>query len=167
MPILICLRDYCPMGGTISSSLSSLVYFAMKISLSGLIFISIKFIWVDSYHVSSWLHGSSYGLRYGRSLLSSFSADAELANIDYPIKIKNVISKMTSSMQRGLNDKVSRMEVELPPAVSFGVESKSNNKDSKADMIRSSNREAARLVTEMFNMLSSSTTVLFPSGTRH
>lgn len=145
----------------------------MKSEFFVLIFSSIYFLWVDSYLMSSWLHDSAYCLRISQTkpsnhivmLSSPSSAEAGLTSIDYPIKIKNVISKMTSCMQRGLNDKVSRMEVELPPAASFGVESRSTNKDSKADMIRSSNREAARLITEMFNMLSSSTAVLFPSGT--
>jgi hypothetical protein len=139
------------------------------IALSCLIFTSIYLESIVSYHVHSSAHIKTYSFQnYPNpfNLQSSFlsSSSAEASSIDYPIKIKNVISKMTSVMQRALNDKISRMEIELPPAVSFGVETKSSSKESNADMIKTSNREAVRLVTEMFNMLASSTAVLFPSG---
>lgn len=52
--------------------------------------------------------------------------------------------------------------------VNFGVEtlsSSAKSSESKSDLVKRSNREAARLITEMFNVISSSTVVLFPSGT--
>ena len=84
--------------------------------------------------------------------------------VSYPVKIKNVISKLTASTQKALRDRKSRMEIELPPGVLFGVETTPAKKsESNSDKIKRSNREAARLITEMFSILSSSTVVLFPS----
>lgn len=42
-----------------------------------------------------------------------------VSTVDYPIKIRNVISKMTNSCQKAINDKLSRMMIELPPGVNF------------------------------------------------
>ena len=81
---------------------------------------------------------------------------------NYPIKLRNVISKMKDSTQSALKNRVSRMEVELPPAVDFGIE-KGGIFDNlpEIEKIKRSNREAARLFTEMFSMLGSTTCVLF------
>lgn len=90
-------------------------------------------------------------------------------SVVYPVQIRSVVSKMTSSCQKALENRVSRMEVELPPAVDWGVEIKKSNGGSTAttnsnlEKIRKSNREAARLFIEMFAVLSSTTVVLFPS----
>ena len=61
------------------------------------------------------------------------------------------------------------MEIELPPGADFGVEASSKQAsrqaatESNADRVRRSNREAARLVAEMFSSISSTTVALFPS----
>jgi len=87
----------------------------------------------------------------------------------YPVNIKNVITKLTSSTQKALQSRQSRIEIELPPGVDFGVEgdgkraSKKNTGD--MDKIKTSNREAARLLTEMFSILGPTTVVLFPTET--
>jgi hypothetical protein len=80
----------------------------------------------------------------------------------YPVKLRNVISKMKESAQEALTNKVSRMEVELPPAADYGVE-KGGVFDNLPELekVKRSNREAARLFTEMFSMLGSTTVVLF------
>jgi len=87
--------------------------------------------------------------------------------IIYPSSIRNVISKMTASTQKALGARCSRMEIELPPGVEFGVKGDKSIKEKKgftgADKVLASNREAARLYTEMFNQIQSSTTVLFPT----
>lgn len=99
-----------------------------------------------------------------------------------PITIKSVVSKLTQSCQRALEDKCSRMEVELPPAVDWGVEMKkptaatspissSSSSSSRPgspapgglERTKKSNREAARLFVEMFSALQSTTCVLFPT----
>jgi len=102
--------------------------------------------------------------RYKTSLMSM--------NANYPTKINNVITKMTESSQNALRSMTSRMEIELPPGADFGVEasgkqgSASKQKkglESDADRVKRSNREAARLVAEMFSVLSTETVTLFPS----
>lgn len=80
----------------------------------------------------------------------------------YPVTIKNVLTKMTQATQSALRDKNSRMRVELPPGVDFGVEAAKRGGENKSD-IKKSNREAARLFGEMFTPLSSNMVVLFPS----
>jgi len=89
----------------------------------------------------------------------------------YPVTVKNVVSRMTASCQNALENRVSRLEVELPPAVDWGVEikrvsgSNMNNQASTGNLERTkkSNREAARMFIEMFSALSSSTVVMFPT----
>ena len=77
---------------------------------------------------------------------------------------------MTQSTQKALQDRTSRMEIELPPGVDFGVEASSKqgskrggNNESPTDKLKRANREAARLVADMFSSISSSTVALFPS----
>jgi len=90
-------------------------------------------------------------------------------SVKYPTSIKNVVSRMTQAMQKGLQARMSRMEVELPPGVDFGVElgdSKSRQEKAKlsdTERILNSNREVARLFTEMFSSIQTSTTVAFPT----
>eukprot|EP01038_Epipyxis_sp_PR26KG_P005666 gene5666-7823_t len=81
----------------------------------------------------------------------------------YPTKINNVVTKLTKSIQNSLTNRNSRIEIELPLGVDFGVESSSKKDLSGADKIKKSHREAARLVTEMFAILSSTTVVMFPT----
>lgn len=83
----------------------------------------------------------------------------------YPTKIKSVLSKLTACTQRALQDRNSRIGIDLPPGVDFGVEKKSKSvgAEDDRDRIGRSNREAARLITEMFSVLGDSTVVLFPS----
>jgi len=86
----------------------------------------------------------------------------------YPTKINQVVSKMTSTTQKALQSRQSRIEIELPPGVEFGVEaakgkSKSFAEMSPSDRIKKSNREAARLFTEMFKIIASTTVCMFPT----
>jgi hypothetical protein len=84
----------------------------------------------------------------------------------YPTTIKSVVSKMTQATQKALSSRKSRMEIELPPGVDFGVElgdKKKKNSMSDTEKVLVSNREAARLFTEMFSSIQSTTTVLFPT----
>jgi len=58
--------------------------------------------------------------------------------------------------------------VELPPAVDWGVEIKkqagsTSNQSGSLEKIKKSNREAARLFTEMFAALQTTTVVMFPT----
>ena len=82
----------------------------------------------------------------------------------YPTKIKDVVSKLTQVTQTALQNRNSRMEIELPPTAEYGIEpTKNNDLLSMPDKIKKSNREAARLFTDMFSSISSTVTVLFPS----
>lgn len=84
--------------------------------------------------------------------------------VTYPTKIKDVVSKLTQITQTALQNRHSRMEIELPPTAEYGIEAtKSNDLLSMPDKIKKSNREAARLFTDMFSSISSTITVLFPS----
>ena len=80
----------------------------------------------------------------------------------YPVKLRNVITKMKEATQAALSSKLSRIEIELPPSADYGVE-KGGVFESLPELekVKRSNREAARLFTEMFSMLSSTTCVLF------
>ena len=70
---------------------------------------------------------------------------------DYPISLKQVVTKMTKSTQNALRQRNSRMQVELPPGVDFGVEVAKKSEGAKD--IKKSNREVARLFGEMFQLL--------------
>jgi hypothetical protein len=89
--------------------------------------------------------------------------------VSYPVKTSNVLTTMTKCTQQALQARTSRMEIELPPGSDFGVEASSSKAskrqatESTADSIRRSNREAARLVAEMFAVISAQTVALFPS----
>lgn len=93
-----------------------------------------------------------------------------VAAISYPVKTSNVLTKMTQTTQKALQDRTSRMEIELPPGSDFGVEASSKKasrrdptKESNTDRLKRSNREAVRLVADMFSVISSQTVALFPS----
>lgn len=104
-----------------------------------------------------------------RIALAMMEADAKAAlpmqYSDYPLKIKDVVTRLTASIQKSLQARKSRISIELPPAADFGVErsSKSNAlaTGGDSDAIKKSNREAARLITEMFAVLSTTTVVIF------
>lgn len=88
--------------------------------------------------------------------------------VKYPATIKSVVTKLTNSIQKSLQSRQSRIEVELPPAAEYGVEQKRKERqrqqgESDAQLVSRSNREAARLITEMFAVLAPTTTVLFPT----
>lgn len=88
-----------------------------------------------------------------------------------PKDVKDAISKCRGAVQKGLEDRLSRMNVEMPVGADFGVEKKSKNKkgnlasltndessDSSLTMekLDTSNRELARLFVEMFQPLGAS-----------
>jgi hypothetical protein len=81
---------------------------------------------------------------------------------NFPVKIRNIVTKMKDATQKALKSKLSRIEVELPPAADYGVE-KGGIFDNLPELekVKRSNREAARLFTEMFSMLSSTTVCMF------
>ena len=101
----------------------------------------------------------------------SSSSTITMSTINYPIKTSNVLTKMTQSTQKALQDRTSRMEIELPPGSDFGVEASGKqgskrgvgNNETPANQLKRANREAARLVADMFSSISSSTVALFPS----
>ena len=45
-----------------------------------------------------------------------------LMGVSYPYSIKNVVTKMTESMQKALQARTIRIEVELPANAEYGVE---------------------------------------------
>ena len=78
------------------------------------------------------------------------------------MKIRSIVTKMKDATQKALKSKLSRIEIELPPTADYGVE-KGGIFDnlSELEKVKRSNREAARLFTEMFSMLSSTTVCMF------
>jgi len=80
---------------------------------------------------------------------------------DYPKNIKSIVTKLTSCTQNALRNQESRVQIELPPGATLGVESKKAQLDS--DKVMQSNREVALLYCEMFKVMSSTSTVLFTS----
>ena len=87
------------------------------------------------------------------------STAAPSMTVDYPVSLKQVVSRMTKNTQNALRQRNSRMQVELPPGVDFGVEVA--KKGEGANDIKKSNREIARLFGEMFQPLSSNLVVMF------
>eukprot|EP01041_Mallomonas_annulata_P009104 gene9105-18866_t len=93
-----------------------------------------------------------------------------MSSVSYPTTIKNVVSKMTSATQSALQQRISRMEIELPPGVDFGLDvSKKREGRLQSDATPTeknarSNRDAARLIAEMFSSISSSIVALFPTS---
>ena len=83
----------------------------------------------------------------------------KMVNVAYPVTLKQVVSRMTKTTQSALRDRNSRMQVELPPGVDFGVEVTKKSEGTKDT--KKSNREAARLFGEMFQPLSSNLVVMF------
>jgi Domain of unknown function (DUF1995) len=88
----------------------------------------------------------------------------QMAAITYPYSIKNVVSKMTQSTQSALQNKITRMEVELPPTAEYGIELASIKKTlSTTDKIKKSNREVGRMYGDMLSSFSSNIVALFPT----
>ncbi|KAL7509385.1 hypothetical protein ACHAXN_006386 [Cyclotella atomus] len=96
---------------------------------------------------------------------------AETKEPQLPKDVKDAISKCRGAVQKGLEDRLSRMDVEMPVGADFGVEKKSKNKkrnlasltqdessESSLTMekLDTSNRELARLFVEMFQPLGAS-----------
>lgn len=114
-------------------------------------------------HAWSWVRSSAYHSRRWRERKSLTNLEMKVDN--YPTSIKDVVKRLTSNIQKALKAQESRISVELPPAVDFGVEDKSKSTKVTssffADRVVASNREAARLITAMFTVLSGTTVVLF------
>lgn len=87
-----------------------------------------------------------------------------------PKDVKDAISKCRGAVQKGLEDKISRMDVEMPVGSNFGVENKKSSKNKRGNLssltggdeeqegltmekLNTSNRELARLFVEMFQPL--------------
>lgn len=95
-----------------------------------------------------------------------FQSNSLTMTANYPTKIGQIVSKMTQSTQKALRSRNSRMEIELPLAADFGVEATKAATGANpplAEKVTKSNREAARLFTEMFSSISSTSAVLFSS----
>lgn len=89
---------------------------------------------------------------------------------NYPTTIRAVTSKLTASTQAALQKRTSRMEIELPPGADFGLEFSRKREGKLADdatptqRVSRSNRDAARLVLEMFSAIATTTVALFPTA---
>lgn len=76
-----------------------------------------------------------------------------------PRDIKDVLQAMRASVQAAIGNRVSRMDVELPTGLRFGVEKLPAGTD--AEKITQSDRELARLFVEMFDPLGETMMVAF------
>lgn len=86
---------------------------------------------------------------------------------DLPKDVKDAVSKCRNAVQKALESRLSRMDVEMPVGTKFGVEKGGSTKRKKAllagedgaegaptqDMLDTSDRELARLFVEMFQPL--------------
>ncbi len=91
-----------------------------------------------------------------------------------PKDVKEAVSKCRAAVQKGLENKLSRMDIEFPVGTKFGVEKKGSTKKTRSggklanaladddstsssgvtrDMLDTSDRELARLFVEMFQPL--------------
>lgn len=87
-----------------------------------------------------------------------------------PKDVKDAISKCRGAVQKGLEDRISRMDIEMPVGADFGVEKKNSKKNKRGNLssltgnseqeegltiekLETSNRELARLFVEMFQPL--------------
>ncbi len=88
---------------------------------------------------------------------------------ELPKDVKDAISKCRGAVQKALENRLSRMDVEMPVGANFGVEKKKAGRKSKSNLasltdgdssgeegltmekLDTSNRELARLFVEMFH----------------
>eukprot|EP00667_Euglena_gracilis_P010297 EG_transcript_10484 len=77
-----------------------------------------------------------------------------------PRDIKETLAQLRESVQRALENRQSRMDVELPAGSKFGVES--DDKAKGPQLIQRSDRELARIFVEMFQPIGDSLLVAFP-----
>eukprot|EP00804_Cyclotella_cryptica_P022614 CCRYP_009479-RA/>CCRYP_009479-RA protein AED:0.05 eAED:0.05 QI:162/1/0.5/1/1/1/2/0/367 len=105
------------------------------------------------------------------SMINVFGG-GELKEPQLPKDVKDAISKCRGAVQKGLENRISRMDVEMPVGANFGVENKKTSKNKRGnlssltgddsessltlDKLDTSNRELARLFVEMFQPLGSS-----------
>ena len=75
-----------------------------------------------------------------------------------PSTIKDTIASMRQATQDALQSRQSRMDIEMPYGMSFGIEKAT--KDKKLDPERS-DRELCRMYIEMFSMIEEATVVVF------
>jgi hypothetical protein len=54
-------------------------------------------------------------------------------SIKYPTKIKSVITKLTQCTQKALQSRKSRIQIELPPGVDYGIETSGKGKKAKGE----------------------------------
>jgi hypothetical protein len=119
--------------------------------------------------------GASFHI--SQSSFTRYSTNLQISNLfnnnapstpKLPADVKEAVSKCRAAVQKGLEHKLSRMDVEFPVGTKFGVEKTSANKkkggklasamadqESNAngvtkDMLETSDREVARLFVEMF-----------------
>ena len=96
---------------------------------------------------------------------------AETKEPQLPKDVKDAISKCRGAVQKGLENRISRMDVEMPVGANFGVEKKSSSKNKRGNLaslddesegsvtlekLETSNRELVRLFVEMFQPLGAS-----------
>ena len=90
-----------------------LIYKRVKLLSSFIKFFIFFCLLADIVCLNNNLSQLSYGLKKQRK------RNFQSMNINYPVTIKNVLSKMTQLTQNALRDRKSRMIVELPPVKQF------------------------------------------------
>ena len=100
------------------------------------------------------------------SSLSMISFSTPSSDTSFPRDVKEAVSKCRAAVQTALENRLSRMDIEMPVGAKFGVEkpSNKNSKQKKSEMmndgssqskltyesLQTSDRELARLFVEMF-----------------
>lgn len=90
-----------------------------------------------------------------------------MQSVNYPTKIKDIVARMTQATQSALKATESRIQIELPMGVEFGVDEVRGaigpSTLEAMGTVQVSNRQAARLFCEMFKVLAATTVVIFPT----
>jgi Domain of unknown function (DUF1995) len=84
--------------------------------------------------------------------------DNKQGNAALPRDVKDAVSKCRTAVQQALQNKCSRMDIEMPVGTKFGVEKTPKKQSDSAptrDMLDQSDRELARLFVEMFQPVGS------------
>ncbi len=116
---------------------------------------------VDSFYYGMSFRRQASLLKDGTRLSSTINSPAKLETVRFPIKVKDVVSRLTQSTQSAIQQKLSRLEIQLPPQFDLGL----NERDPtvKESETTRTNREIARLFFEMFAVLKDTSVVIFPT----
>lgn len=132
-----------------------------------IIYLTFLLVLLKLHVVDSFYYGVSLRRQFLRDgkcmtrLSVTINSPDKLETVKFPIKVKDVVSRLTQSTQLAIQEKLSRLEVQLPPQFDLGLnEREPTVKESETTR---TNREIARLFFEMFAVLKDTSAVIFPT----